>query len=412
LLPTDTEIAGRYRSHGPSLAAVQSALVRFVAWLDQAGYSGYDQYDLWATRLGIWSRRQYYRHGLMAVPLVAPLALADWLVPGVRRWLCSPRRYATADAHYLMGFLSLHRALGRASDLLAAVRLAAALRETSIPGFSGPCWGYPFDWESVDGHCPRNTPLVTVTPYAFEAFVELGQVTGEEEYCAYARSIAEFVARDLHATPARRGQASSYAPFDRSQVINASAYRAACLARASVTWNVAEYRALAAENAHFVADQQLPDGSWPYAASGQAFVDHIHTCFVLKGLYQAYQVLGNEELLEAVRRGYAYYRQNLFYPSGLPRPFARGGARQFRVAELYDYAEALGLALLLRPHLDTQPLADRIATELVERWQTPAGYFVTRVSMGGIRNRVPYHRWGQAQAFHALALYHEGKVRG
>lgn len=411
MLPTNAEIAGLHRSHRPGVAALQGALLRFVAWLDRAGYSGYDQYDLWATRYGIWSRRQYYRRGLLAVPFVAPLAAADWLVPGVRRWLCPRRRYATADAHYLMGFLSLHRALGRASDLHAAVRLASALQQTSIAGFSGPCWGYPFDWESIDGHCPRHTPLVTVTPYVFDAFLELAQVTGDEAYLAYARSIADFVARDLHDTPARRGRASPYTPLDRSQVINASAYRAACLARAAAVWGVPEYRALAQENAHFVVDQQLPDGSWPYAAGGQAFVDHIHTCFVLKGLYRAYQVLNEEELLQAVCRGYAYYRGNLFYPGGLPRPFARGGTRQFRVAELYDYAEALNLALVLRPHLDTQPLADRIAAELVDRWQTPAGHFVTRVSAGGVRNCVPYHRWGQAQAFRALALYFEGRMR-
>ncbi len=396
----------------PSLQALEAALARFTAWLEQAGCEGYDQYDLWATRYGIWSRRQYYHRGKVAAPLVLPFALADWLLPGSRRWLCPRRRYPTADAHYLMGFLALHRAQGGSAYLSTAIGFAEALMRSSIAGFSGPCWGYPFDWQSIDGLCRRNTPLITATPYAFDAFLDLYEATGETRYRTYAQGIAAFIADDIHDTPAGRGQAGGYTPFDRSMVVNASAYRAACLARAAAVFDLARYRALAEGNARFVVDQQQADGSWPYAAAGQDFVDHMHTCFVLKGLYRTYQALGDEELLQAVRRGYRYYRQALFYPSGLPRPFARIASSQFRVAELYDYAEALNLALLLRPHLGTGAQARRLARALVEDWQTPAGHFVTRISTGGIRNRVPYHRWGQAPAFHALAQYYEQAAGG
>lgn len=404
-----------YPQHGSvDLHTVASSLLSFVAWLQRAGYSGHDQYDLWATAYGIWSRRMYYRWGRLAAPLVLPVALVDWLAPGARRWLCPPRRYPIADAHYLMGFVHLHRAFGSAAYLSTAVELAEALRRSSIGGFSGPAWGYPFDWQSRSGLCPRNTPLVTTTPYVFDAFVELHNATGVAGYLDDARGIAEFVANDIGDTPSGRGCAAGYAPGDSSQVINASAYRAACLAHAWALFGVPRYRELAEANLRFVIDQQEPSGAWPYAAgpAPEPFVDHMHTCFVLKGLYRAGQVLGDGEALQAVGRGYAYYRANLFYPDGSPRPFARGGARQFRVAELYDCAEALNLALLLRADFDTQPLADRMAAALVHRWQVPAGHFVTRISSGGIRNCVPYHRWGQAQAFRALALYYEGRVRG
>lgn len=393
----------------PGPQAVEAALQAFVAWLRRAGYSGYDQYDLWATPYGIWSKGLYYRWGKRALPLILPVVLADWLAPGSRRWLCPQRRYPSADAHYLMAFVLLHRAFGNGEYLDAAAQLAEALLASNIPGFSGPCWGYPFDWRSVGGLCPRNTPLVTATPYAFDAFVDLYEVTGEARYLDVARAIAEFIANDIRDLPARRGLAASYAPHgDDSRVINASAYRAACLARASAVFDSQRYRRLAEQNVLFVVDQQQADGSWLYAADDprQTFIDHMHTCFDLKGLYRAYQVLHDDAMLQAVRRGYQYYRANLFYPSGLPRPFARAETTQFRVAELYDSAEALNLALLLEAELGTGPLADRVASSLLTDWQTPAGYFATRVSAGGIRNTVPYHRWAQAQTFHSLALYY------
>ena len=394
----------------PDLPSLEAALLAFVAWLRRTGYDSYDQYDLWATAYGIRARRLYYRWGRPATPLVLPLALIDWLVPASRRWFCPRRRYPIADAHYLMGFVALHQALGNGTYLAAAAQLADSLMASSIPGFSGPCWGYPFDWQARDGLCRRDTPLITTTPYVFDAFLDLYRVTGQERYLESARAIAGFVAHDIPDTPAGRGSAAGYTPFDHSKVINASAYRAACLAQASRLFGEARYRQIARRNALFVVDQQRADGSWPYAADDprQAFVDHMHTCFVLKGLYRTYQVLRDDEILEAVKRGYRYYRQDLFYPGGLPRPFAfaRTETSQFRMAELYDYAEALNLALLLQPDLRTAALADRLAFKLLAEWQTPAGYFVTRISRGEVRNCVPYHRWAQAQTFRSLALYY------
>lgn len=393
---------------GPERARVATALEAFVGWLGRVGYTSYDQYDFWATAYGIWSKGLYYRYGTLVAPLVLPLVVTDWLFPSSRRWCASPRRFAIADAHYLMGFLALYRATQQASYLDAASDLARALLGSSIAGFSGPCWGYPFDWQTRRGLWKQNTPLVTSTPYVFDAFAELYDVTGEAAHRQVASSIAAFIADDIPDTPVGSGWAAGYTPFDHSQIINASAYRAACMARAATLFNSERYREIAARNVRFVLGQQAGDGAWPYSANDprDRFVDHFHTCFVLQGLYRAYRVLRDPAILEAVERGYTYYRTRLFYGDGRPRPFARSGHPQFGVVELYDYAEALALALLLREDLPTDALAASMVTQLLDL-QTAHGCFVTRISRGGIRNRVPYHRWGQAQVFCAAARYYE-----
>jgi hypothetical protein len=73
--------------------------------------------------------------------------------------------------------------------------------------------------------------------------------------------------------------------------------------------------------------------------------------------------------------------------------------------DLYDYAEGLNLALLLRDvDDDAESIADTLANALVTSWALPDGHFVTRQHRLG-RNTVPYHRWAQAQTFHALVDY-------
>lgn len=391
---------------------VAATLETFLRWLRSAGYTSYDQYDFWATPYGIWSKGLYYRHGKLAAPFVLPLVIADWLFPASRQWFCPRRRFPIADAHYLLGFVALYRATQQRSHLEAASDLADVLLASSIPGYSGPCWGYPFDWQTRRGLWKQDTPLVTTTPYVFDAFVELAAATGAPGHLEVARSIAKFVAHDIRDTPVHNGCAASYTPFDSSQVINASAYRAACLARAATLFEREDYRQLAAANVRFVLSHQRHDGAWPYSANDpdDQFIDHFHTCFVLQGLYRSYQVLHDPTILEAVRRGYAYYRHRLFYTDGRPRPFAEARHTQFRTIELYDHAEALELALLLRHDVPTDDLATSIVQQLLDDLQAPRGFFVTRVSAGGLRNRVPYHRWAQAQVFCALARYYEQQM--
>ncbi len=383
------------------------ALQRFVAWLQSYGYTSYDQYDFWAMPYGVWVKDQYYRHGKLFGLMVAPLVAADWLWPDTRRWFCPRRRFPIADAHYLMAFVDLYRLTGQLAHLDAAKQLAQALLKSHLPGFSGKCWGYPFDWQTKRGLWKQGTPFVTTTPYVFEAFLDLHRATGETAYLETAASIARFVAQDIRHLPAGGGLAASYTPFDDAQVLNASAYSAACLAVASEVFGTAKYLAQAVANTQFILSQQRGDGAWLYSANDphDAFIDHFHTCFVLKGLYRVYCVTHDQTILRAIERGYAYYRQNLFYPNGWPRPFAQVDNAQFRVLELYDYAEALNLAVLLEPVLPTRDLASALADDVLTNWQRPAGFFRTRVSAGGIQNTVPYHRWAQAQMFRSLVLF-------
>jgi len=395
---------------------------RFVSWLERVGYAGYDPYDIWGTRYGRVARRLYYRKHPLGLLLTAPVIAMEIVCPWLRRVFVRKNRFPTADAQLALAFINAYEVSlrtgvgeplptgGRTADfwLGKAKELGDDLLTQSVSGYSGLCWGYPFDWQNVGGLMKKGTPHITATPYCYEVFARLFDLTGEEYYAAVARSVATFVFADLNDTPTGTGAAAaSYTPFDHSKVVNASAYRAFVLFDAARRFHDEGYRAKASQNLRFILDAQRDDGSWLYAidSPAEAFIDHFHTCFVLKNLHKINRHLQSAEVARAVIRGYQWYRRALFDEDGTPRLFAIAPRLQLVELEMYNVAEAVGLGVLLRHDIpEAFDLAETLAARFVRRWQLPAGHWITRTYVGGITHRLPFIRWPQSQLF--LGLTH------
>ncbi|HXD75850.1 MAG TPA: glycosyltransferase [Vicinamibacterales bacterium] len=386
-----------------------------AAWLDRIAYASYDPYDVWGTRYGRLARRLYYRKHPLGVLMTAPVVLMEVLCPRLRAFLVRKNRFATADAQLALGFLNLHEISGSADWLRKARGLADDLLKESIPGYRGRCWGYPFDWQSVSGLMRKSTPHITATPYCYEVFTRLFDLTGEESYLEVARSIAAFVADDLHDTPTGvDAAASSYTPNDHSLVINASAYRAFVMFDAARRFQDDRYRAKAFRNLRFILDAQRADGAWLYAleSPAEAFIDHFHTCFVLKNLWKINRHLHSPAVAAAVRKGYAWYREHLFDDEAGTRSFAVAPRVQIVRREMYDVAEAISLGVLLGDDIPGAfSLADRLAATYLRQGQHRAGHWITRQYIGGITHRVPFIRWPQSQLFLAATNLLAAKAR-
>ena len=63
-------------------------------------------------------------------------------------------------------------------------------------------------------------------------------------------------------------------------------------------------------------------GTTPRMAKG-TFVDHFHTCFVLKALAKIESHHRESSMPKAIERGVSYYVSNLFDAKGLPKPFSK-----------------------------------------------------------------------------------------
>jgi hypothetical protein len=385
---------------------LRAALDRFVAWFEAYGETSQDHQDFYASRVGRAAKHLYYRSPTLGKAAVLPMVVCEAFLPWTRRFYFPRMRLPIADAHFAMGYAALHQMTGERRHLERAIHFLDVLEHTRCPGFDRHGWGYPFDWQTRNGILPRGTPLVTTTPYCYEAFTDVDRLSPAPRWRAIMRSIADHVLLDYGDVELAPGVATcTYTPTGGERVVNASAYRAFNLFSAWREFGDERYRATADRNLNFVLQCQLSDGSWPYAVDGtRPFVDHFHTCFVMKALAKIEALTGHAGCREALDRGVAYYTQHLFDEAGLPRPFARAPRLTVYRRELYDCAECINLGVLLRgryPSLDAA--VDRTVTEIVQHWQLPDGHFRSRKLLLGWDN-VPMHRWGQSEMFRALCL--------
>jgi hypothetical protein len=387
---------------------ITTAVGRFCGWLDRYGETSYDHQSFYASKFGRGAKALYYRRPLLGTLAVAPVEFCEAFVPSARRFFWERQRFPIADAHYAMGFALLAGIYGAEKYHKRSVHFLEVLQKTRCRGYEDYCWGYPFDWETRGGTMTEGTPLITTVPYAYEAFSQVYAIDKEQNWLRIMRSIAEHAFgsyRDSEIAPDTASCAYTPAPDDPGGVINASAYRAFLLTKAGIELSQPRYLEVARRNLNFVLASQNADGSWYYATDGKRdFVDHFHTCFVLKALAKIEELTDCNQCRNAIERGIGYYVRNLFDTKGLPLPFSKPPRLTVYRRELYDYAECINLAVLLNgrsPELDR--ILSSVVTDLLVRWQKPDGSFRARQLLVGWDN-VPMHRWAQSQVFRSLCF--------
>jgi hypothetical protein len=386
---------------------VAHVLSDFTQWLAHYGETSRDHQTFFAGITGRAAKRLYYNHKVLGTAAVAPMIFLEAVFPSARHLFHRSTRFPIADAHYAMGFAFLYQATGDPSQLENAIHFLTELKKSRCHQFKDYCWGYPFDWVTRNGVLKEQTPLITTTPYAYEAFLQVFKLDPQDEWKVILESIARHASVDIKDfKTSKKASSCSYTPYDKGGVINAAAYRAFLLTSASLLFSNDNYWKIAERNLNFVLENQNSDGSWFYAVDGvRDFVDHYHTCFVMKALAKIHTLTGHAETLKALGKGVGYYLGNLFDGDGLPKPFSRAPRLTVYKRELYDCAECINLCLLLRDRFPALgPTLEKVVTHVLQVWVKRDGSFRSRKLYLGWDN-VPMHRWGQSQMFRSLAFY-------
>lgn len=386
---------------------VSAALTHFDRWFRGFGETSLDHQTFFAGPLGSRAKALYYKHKLIGTAAVAPMIFFEAFLPAGRALFHKHTRFPIADAHFAMGYAFRYETTGDQADLARAVHFLEALKKSRCHGYKEYAWGYPFDWVTRNGTIKEHTPFITSTPYMYEAFHHVHALDGRPEWKEIMASIVRHVCQDFKDFEvSKTASTCSYTPFDTGGVINAAAYRSGMLTKASKDFNNDEYWNIAERNLNFVLENQNADGSWYYAVDGvRDFVDHFHTCFVMKALAKIHTLTGHAGTQVALKKGVKYYLENLFDEDGLPKPFSKAPRMTVYKRELYDCAESINLCLLLRDRFpEMQPKLETVVSGILKDWVTPQGSFRARQLKFGWDN-VPMHRWAQSQMFRSLAFY-------
>lgn len=387
---------------------IKAALLKFVNWLSIFGETSFDHQSFYIGPIGSRAKRLYYRKPALGLLAVGPMVFFEAFIPSARQMFWRKIRLPIADAHYAMGFIYLYRETGNEAYYRRAIEFLDSLIKTRSHQYARYCWGYPFDWVTQGGIIVKNTPLITTTPYVYEAFESVHSVDKNDRWLKIMRSIAEHVMNDFEQFEISPDIASSgYCPGDsKGGVVNASAYRAFLLTQASIQFGEEKYWKRAERFLNYVLQAQYDNGSWPYATESERdFIDHFHTCFVLKSLVKIEKVRVHKSCSEAIEKGIRFYLAELFDEKGFPKPFYKAPRLTVYRNELYDYAECINIGLLLSGRFrELDRKTEIVINDMLERWQKKDGSFRSRKLMLGWDN-IPMHRWGQSQIFRSLCLF-------
>lgn len=364
-----------------------------------------DPYDVWISRPGQLARGLYHKSpALGAGPAVALTGL-DFVLDAVHPRIYQRREYPIVRAHAALALLELSLA-GQGTVFLGPV--VEHLRWLSEHALEGPSWtawgvGFPF---SVDARLayPADTPFTTVSIYPLEAFCRYRSLTGDTAFDPVIERAGRFFLEGITVMEEDDdAMATSYGPRADRVVTNAISYT--MFAHALVLeMQAGRERERLAERIRklygFIRREQRADGSFLYSPRGTSFIDCFHTCIVLKNLIKTAALVLLDGSGEVVERGYAFLKESMFDAgAGLFRRFAVSRRPSPVAFDLYDNAEALGVAVLLGDLEFARRLGDAVAARFVEGMDV-----FSQVSILGHRMRKNTLRWAVMPYMNALAL--------
>ena len=388
---------------------VGQAATRLDRWFDSNGWAGWDPFDI--RENPIYLRCTSGRLGKIPAYVVpraetyVPVALRRVL--GVRR-----RIYPKGMGLLTASYADLFAATGHEGYLAKAKGCAEWLENNTSSGFTGACWGYPFDWHARI-LIPRGTPSSVVSAVVGDGFWRLYRVTGEERYLRVCQDIAKFFLAHLRRSfESHNAICFSYTPIDDFQVHNANLFAAEFLARVGKETADEALVDTALKAGRFALMEQNDDGSlyyWgkaqeaKYSPNGKGWIDHYHSGFEIRLLHGLWQNTGDTSFRRGYQAYYDFYRAKLYLEGGVPK-FTPDS--QYPV-DVHSCAEAiLCNATLLAEQAESLPLLQKVVPWTLQNMEHRPGqynYWLVQKRTKIIRVSIPFIRWGQSWMLRAFS---------
>ena len=372
------------------ISIVNCSLQRVNLYCQDSNWSGYDPYDALNSPLlrALSLKKKALRIVFVHFMKKLPINLRPFL--GIRKDY-NPKGIGL----FLWSYAKLYKSTGN-SELLKKIDFFLDLLESlKSKGYSGNCWGYNFDWQSRAFFLPKFTPTIVNSSFIGHALLDSYQYTAKERALEIALSIAKFILLDVNRKEDSRGICFSYSPLDRTFVHNANLLGASFLIRLYKYLPRDELKTAALAALTYSMSYQREDGSWYYAETDyQQWIDSFHTGFNLQSsLYFLEEGFGLEHKI-SFEKGVRFYADNFFLDDGSPKYYHN---RTYPL-DIHSAAQALVFFSIIEGY---EGLKQKIAQWMLENMQDQKGFFYYQKNHFYM-NKIPYMRWSQAWALHAL----------
>ena len=386
---------------------VFSKLDKLRAYIEQEDFRGYDPYDALNSPLlkSLAFNKKYLRIAYIQLLKRLPLDLRPLL--GIKKDY-NPKGLGL----FLWGYAKLYKfenkKIGKKEienekikkGYLGKINLIMDLLENlKSKGYSGNCWGYNFDWQSRAFYVPRYTPTVVNSSFIGHALIDTYLYTGNKKALEMAISIKDFILNDLNRKEEDGTVCFSYTPIDSTAIHNANLLGASLLIRLYKYVKDSTLKDTALSSLAYSMKHQRDDGSWYYAETDyQKWIDSFHTGFNLQSILYFLEEGFGKEYKEAFDKGVKFYSDNFFLEDGTPKYYHD----RIYPIDIHSPAQAVVFFSMLGNQYNN--LTEKIVKWMIDNMQDEKGFFYFQ-KKNNIINKIPYIRWSQAWAFHAMTGY-------
>lgn len=384
-------------------------------WLENNGWAGWDPYDIWDNRIGMWMAK---RENIVQRIASGLTSRANEFFPVVLRKVLrvKPRINAKAMGLFAAGFLHLEASENTPRQINGEPGYAPCfswLEEHKVVRFGGCGWGYPFDWRSRV-LIPRNTPTVVNSTIIGDAYWLKYKYHGDKKALLQCENICKFIMTGLNRSGHKDDGSFcfSYTPVDKFQVHNANLFGAGFLIRIGMEIGRDDWVETGLASAKFSLSEIREDGTLNYWSNEQAQglqQDTYHSGFEIRAINGIACLTRDKDFRQAADKYFRTWLRDFFSKDGVPC-FSRA---QTDIIEVHSCAEAILCAVkmfesenfpkeLFFKHVKGVLSA---ATKLWVQGVPDRGYFASKMRKQfgfDMKVNIPYIRWGQAWMFMGL----------
>ena len=383
----------------------ENSFLKLKEYCEEEGFKGWDPYDglnskvIKTLRL---DRIRFIRLVWIQLFKRSPINL--------RKLFLVPKGYnAKGIGLFLTSYCNLYRSqelsgcnkFGSQDEIKEMInQLAKLLMSLRSEGYSGACWGYNFDWQSIAFFLPDKTPTVVATSFAAESLIDAYECTNSITYLNCAISSADFILKDLNRIKKKNDSYMfSYSPIDKQAVYNATLLGSRLLSRIYPYSKNEGHKNAARVSIKAVIEKQKDTGAFPHSDQvGDKWRDNFHTGFKLESISLYMSYCNDFSFSENLDRGFKYWIENFFLDNGVAKYYDNNTYP----IDLHCAAQAMATIYKLGKGIEYNTLSEKIIEWAINNMQSSKGYFYFQKT-NKLKNKIVYMRWPNAWMFYGMS---------